>query len=276
MPNTTSIQTAYGYDRELGISGALADNGPHYAPPGITAAEPLQAGKFGFWANTAKTTVRNAKRNTVTWTMSAALGASNRLQGTLTTTDINGNVTTIPIDETYATSAAATYAAIIADATAGDADVTGTVNGDTITFTAANNKYLTVSIAPAVTGGSAVTVTSAYGSNDGTSNFAGIIGYERVAVPTGVAPGTIRYAAGDAVTVWRQSRVWMVTGETIAAGATPYARLFAGNSDNQEIGSLMAAAGSSPVNGFAITAAGIRVAQGALANGITKIELNLP
>lgn len=273
-PNTTSIQTTYGYDRELAISGALADNGPHYAPPGIAAAEDLQSGKACAWANVAKTTVRQFKRNLLTWTMSAALGASNRLQGTITTTDMLGNVITVPIDETYATSAAATYAAIIADATAGDADITGVVTGDSIAFSVAGNKYMTVTIAPAVTGGSAVTVTSAYSSNDGAvGSFAGIVGYERGMVPSGT--GTIRFAAGDPVTVWRQGRVWAVTDETLAAGATPLFRITAGTSDNQEVGTPLAAAGS-PVVGIALTNAPIRVAQGALADGLVKFELNLP
>ncbi len=171
---------------------------------------------------------------------------------------------------------AATYAAIIADATAGDADITGTVTGDAITFNVAGNKYLTVTIAPAVTGGSAVTVTSAYGSNDGSAaNFAGIIGYERGQVQTASGLGTyyVRYAKGDAVTVWRQARVWVVTDETIAAGATPYFRSTAGTADNQELGTLLAAAGS-PVIGY--SSAYVRVAQGASADGLVKLEINLP
>lgn len=264
----TSIQTTYGYDRPLAISGGLADNGPHYAPPGIFAAEAIQPGKAVVWSNTTQTGVRMPLRNKVTITFSAALSASNVFTMTLTTTDLDGTVVSVPLSETYATSAAATYAAIIADATAADADATGSATGDVITLNLAGNKYFTITVAGAVAGGSAVTVTSAYGSND---SLAGIAGHEK-----GLVPGTdslVRYAEGDAVTVWRQGRVWVVTDETIAAGATAYFRLSGDTGANQERGTLLAAAGS-PVIGFSSTA--VRVAQGASADGLVKLELNLP
>ena len=275
--NTTSIQTTYAYDRPLAISGALADNGPHYAPPAIGAAEALQAGKAGIWANAAKTLVRMPKRNTQVTTFSAALGASNRYQMTMTTTAIDGTVVTVALDTTYGTSAAATYAAIIAQAHAADADITGAAVGDTITFSVASNKYLTVTVTGAVTGGSAVTVTESYGSNDGAASaFAGIIGRERgqVQQSDGASSYTVRYAAGDAVTLWRQGRVWVVNGgSTLAAGATAYFRFVAGSADDTERGSLTDAVGS-PVVAF--SSAYVTIDQGAAANGLCKLSINLP
>lgn len=264
-----SIQTSYSYSLAYGLSGSPADNGQDmYFAPGKNAAETIIPGKALVWANSTQTTVRHPLRNRLTITFSAALSASNAFTMTITTTDLAGTVTTVAMSETYATSAAATYAAIIADAAAADADISGAAVGDVITLTVAGNKYLTVTVAGAVAGGSAVTVTSAYTSAD---TVIGLAGYE-VLVPTGFGVTPV-FAVGDPVPVMRKGRMWVVSDETAATTDTVYFRFIAGTSANEERGTLRVSAGTGALG---MTATGFSIIQGASADAVAKVECNLP
>lgn len=136
---------------------------------------PLQAMGFGLGAVRGEKkprTARLAHQNIVIITLGSDLGTSNRLQGKLLVTKIDGTV--LPeagysVDVTYnGTSHSTTVDAIALQITNFDSDLTVTLSANkrVITITAAGDKKLAVHTAFAITGGSAVTVTPSYGSAD--------------------------------------------------------------------------------------------------------------
>lgn len=138
------------------------------------SAAPLEAMPFGYGAvrgAVSPNTARLPLQNQVIFTLSTDLGASNVFAGKLQATKIDGtelDPDDYEIEETYASSHSATVDGIAAALEALDSDISVSLSSNkrVITVSIAGNKKLEVDTTFAVTGGSAVTVTTTYNSTD--------------------------------------------------------------------------------------------------------------
>lgn len=100
----------------------------------------------------------------ITIALSAAIATGNTFAMTFTTTNIETGVTSsaTAVNVVYASSSASTYASIVSaiEANTGILESGTGVSSDTITITARPGYYITVTVAPGVTGGTPPTVTT--------------------------------------------------------------------------------------------------------------------
>jgi len=270
---STATQTTYTNDPDLGNPGEYSDSSKIKDRVTKSAAEILRAGLALVLCALNDKKVRAPKRNHVDLVFSADLGADNVTAGTIKTVDLDGNEEIIAIEETYASSHAATVGEIIASLEAGDSDISaslGGANNRTLSISVGGDKYLEITVAFAVTGGSAKTITPTYGSTDVIFGFSG---WDPNIEKT--AAGEALFNIKDPVPVVRKGRIFVQPETNLARTDTIYARTVAGSSANQDAGSVTKTVGS-PVNTIPLTGFVELVRGTSTAGGIAEIELILP
>lgn len=254
-------QLSYSQNMPTAFAGMLADMGEREVLS-YKAEEAIPFGRgLARSANTAARGARLPLLNQIDLVFSADLVSSNSVAGT-----VNGTALTATV---YATSHAATMAAIATKIEAIDGVASATVGGAndrTITVLAEDGTAISASGFVVTLGASQATVTQ---TNTTTDVFQGVSGAK--ANVEQAADGTVQYAQEDAVNVVTKGRVYVLVDQTVTPTDTPYVRYTAG-AGNSVRGSFRKDADTDK----AVVASRCRFLEGATAGGFALLEVNLP
>jgi len=207
--------------------------------------------------------VRTLKSNQAVLTISTALTASNVLAGNIV---ING--ATSAYTETYATSSPATMELLRAELQALTGISTATLAADNLSITLVADAETDIYFSSgAVTGGSAVTVTT---SNDESADVFGVSLYSERQPDS---DGNALYLADETVTIGREIYVDMVSDSALAVGDSVFIRFVSEAGDDEKAGMLTSSAGSAPVKAKSWVNA--EVYNGCAAGGIASIRVRV-
>jgi hypothetical protein len=247
-------QTSYSMSQDAAFAGMLADAGFHNVRS-YSAAEAIGLGR-GLVMAASESTVRLPYRNYATLTFSADFVASNT---------INGLFNGVAMAEiTYASSHAATFAAVIAAITAiaGVTAVAGTGRSIIVTGDAGN---ITIASVVVAAGASQATAATVYTSSD---VFMGVALASHTL--TQDSSGLVQYATYDTVNVLTRGCVYVPVEEAVAVGDSVYLRTITVSSD------VRGAFRNDVDSGNALLISNARWVKGASSGGLAILELNLP
>lgn len=249
------MQTSYDLYASVGMAGQLADTGFHNVMS-YNAETAIPLGR-GLAKGASESTVRLPSRNVATLLFDADFVASNLINGTF-----NGVAMS---QVTYASSHAATFAAVIAaiaavtniDAVAG--------TGRAIIITTTDGSPLTVASVAVTAGSTQAGSTTTYSTSD---MILGVSMQQHTLRQD--SSGVVQYAQYDTVSTLSQGRIYVPVEETVVAGDPVYVRTMVDSTKPR--GSFRNDADS----GNAVLVANARYTQGAATNGLAVVEFNLP
>ena len=248
------MQTSYPLYATNGMAGQLADCGFHDIVS-YNAAEAIPLGR-ALVKGASETTVRLPNRNYATLTYDADFVASNSIAVTVNSVAITPVV--------YASSHAATFAAVIAAITGltGITAVAGT--GRSIIITTDDKSVITVSSAVTL-GSSQAGATVAYTSAD---VILGVSAHTHTLVQD--ANGVVQYAVYDTVNCLKKGRIYVTVEQDVATGDPVYMRTI--NDSPKVRGAFRKDADS----GNALLISGANWFAGATSGNLAVLEFNLP
>lgn len=250
-------QTSYSLETAIGMVGMFADSGEREVLS-FNAEEIIPLG-VAVVRGATDTTCRLPSRNVATVLFDADFVASNVIN-----MSVNG-VAISPV--TYASSHAATFAALIVaiSALANVTAVAGT--GRAIVISTDDKTAITVSGVVVTLGGSQAGSTTTYSTTD---IFLGVSCQEHTVTQTYLT-GVVQYAVGATVPVLSRGRVYVAPEQNVTTASAVYARDMV---DGAKVRGAWRADSDSPVNAFLISRA--RWMAASTAPAITVLEVNLP
>lgn len=263
-----SVQTTYGSNPDRAKRGQIQRkewlNGRFEA---LEKLPPDAAVVFGDYPLN-KEKLRLPMQTKFTATASIPLEASNSTVGTVTVTPLGGEAAATNLTATvYASSHAATMAAIAAKIAAVDGILSAEVDGNDIIVIGEGNVDIALSGFTTTLGSNQAEWSYTAGCAD---TFAGMTtNIDKEPDDEGYC-----YQAGDTVKTLQRGRVSAVVEEAVTGSSAPHARFAAGNGTNEHRGVLRASAGSGPVVAFPLPTNQIGFYTSASADGIADVEVN--
>jgi len=209
--------------------------------------------------------VSNLYSNQATLSLTAALVSGDVVDLTLV---VNG-VSTALSSTTYASSHAATMAAIETKIEAVDGILSATVSGNTIVVLADPETDIYFSVTTVTSGGAGTAVASQ--ANTCTLTILGPSVQEELAPDQ---DGITKFEDTEAVGVMRKGNIAIQADGTIAVSGTVYVRFYEESASNKKRGMLSTAAGSAPVKAIALTAGTYKVEQAMSSGALGVLALN--
>lgn len=269
------MQTTYNTHQDRGLEGDLADISDRNVET-RRALEKIPFGRAVVVGDAAPgKDVRLPMINTIALAASVELVASNSTVMTVnvTTIDSSGNRTTTSTTLTatvYATSHAATMAAIAVKLDAVSGVATAAVNGsddNIIDVVAADDTEITISALATTGGGGQPTWTATESTTD---TFAGVALLK--AATEQDADGVAQYTRGRAMSVLTRGTVYVVAEAAIAGPTDSVFARFKVGADGTKVGRFLKTADSAKA--FALTRC--RFPEAIAANAVGPLQVNLP